>query len=366
MPDSGTARGTAARRARPARSARDGSRARRSGRARRRGSGRPRRIVDRRWAIAIVVRPAISRSSAAWISRSLTGVEGRRRLVEDQDPRILQQDPRDRDPLLLAARQLVAALADDRVVAVGQLRDPVVDRRRAGRRARAPPRSRRASRRAGCPGSRRGTGTSPGSRTRSPRPSDCERDRADVVAVDLDRALVDVVEPRDQVGRRRLARARRADERHELARAGPRSRCPRARRPGELGSRHDRLGRRGPRPRRRHPGPRPRPLVGSVVSSLGRRATGDGRSPGSGTRRCGPHARRATWRASRAIASGASTISGSISRYSKIRSNSASAPWISTWTLSSWPSGKNSRLWSVVNATMSPIVGAVGSPWIAR
>ena len=34
--------------------------------------------------------------------------------------------------------------------------------------------------------------------------------------------------------------------------------------------------------------------------------------------------------------------------------------------LSSWPSGKKSRLWSVVNATMSPIVGADGSPWIAR
>ena len=48
-----------------------------------------------------------------------------------------------------------------------------------------------------------------------------------------------------------------------------------------------------------------------------------------------------------------------------MRSNRASAPWISTCTLSSWPSGKNSRLWSVVKATMSPIVGAVGSPWIA-
>ena len=84
--------------------------------------------------MAIVVRPSISRSSAAWISRSRHGVERGRRLVEDEDPRILQQDPRDRDPLLLAARQLVAALADDRVVAVGQLRDPVVDRRGPRRR----------------------------------------------------------------------------------------------------------------------------------------------------------------------------------------------------------------------------------------
>ena len=30
------------------------------------------RIVESRWAIAIVVRPSISRSSAAWIRRSLT------------------------------------------------------------------------------------------------------------------------------------------------------------------------------------------------------------------------------------------------------------------------------------------------------
>ena len=36
-------------------------------------------------------------------------------------------------PLLLAARELVAALADDRVEALGQLRDPVVDRGGAGR-----------------------------------------------------------------------------------------------------------------------------------------------------------------------------------------------------------------------------------------
>ena len=79
--------------------------------------------------MAIVVRPSISRSSAAWISRSRHGVERRGRLVEDQDPRVLQQDAGDRDPLLLAARQLVAALADDRVVAIGQLGDPVVDRR---------------------------------------------------------------------------------------------------------------------------------------------------------------------------------------------------------------------------------------------
>ena len=48
-----------------------------------------------------------------------------------------------------------------------------------------------------------------------------------------------------------------------------------------------------------------------------------------------------------------------------MRSNNASEPWISTCTLSSWPSGKKSRLWSVVKATITPAVGADGSPLAA-
>ena len=38
---------------------------------------------------------------------------------------------------------------------------------------------------------------------------------------------------------------------------------------------------------------------------------------------------------------------------------------MSTCTLSSWPIGKNRRLCSVVNATMSPAVGADGLPFAA-
>ena len=49
-----------------------------------------------------------------------------------------------------------------------------------------------------------------------------------------------------------------------------------------------------------------------------------------------------------------------------MRSKSASAPCTSTCTFSSWPSGKKSRDWSVVKATMSPIVGAFGAPLIER
>ena len=55
------------------------------------------------------------------------GVEGARRLVEDQDRRVSQDRARDRDPLLLAARESVAPLADHRLVALGETLDQVVD-----------------------------------------------------------------------------------------------------------------------------------------------------------------------------------------------------------------------------------------------
>ena len=62
------------------------------------------------------------------------GVDGRGRLVEDQDARIDQQRPGDRDPLPLAAGERLAALADERVVAVGQPQDELVRARRPGGR----------------------------------------------------------------------------------------------------------------------------------------------------------------------------------------------------------------------------------------
>ena len=49
-------------------------------------------------------------------------VERARRLVEQQDRRILEDRPGDRHALALPARQAHAAVADDRVVAVGQHR----------------------------------------------------------------------------------------------------------------------------------------------------------------------------------------------------------------------------------------------------
>jgi hypothetical protein len=64
--------------------------------------------------------------------RLAPGVERARGLVEDEDPGILQHGPRDRDPLPLPARELDAALADQRVVTSGKAADEAVGVRRAG------------------------------------------------------------------------------------------------------------------------------------------------------------------------------------------------------------------------------------------
>ena len=47
-------------------------------------------------------------------------VDRRRGFVQDQDRRVDQQGPRDRNPLPLAAGERLAALAHQRIVAVGQ------------------------------------------------------------------------------------------------------------------------------------------------------------------------------------------------------------------------------------------------------
>ena len=76
-------------------------------------------------------------------------VERAGRLVEDQDARIGDQRAGDGDALALAARQAAAALADDGVVALGQLEDEVVGAGELRRRDR-PARSAWPDRRARC------------------------------------------------------------------------------------------------------------------------------------------------------------------------------------------------------------------------
>ncbi len=61
------------------------------------------------------------------------GIDCGRRLVEDDDGGVFQHHPGDRDSLALAARELDAALAGDRRVAVREPGDEVVDTRPLGR-----------------------------------------------------------------------------------------------------------------------------------------------------------------------------------------------------------------------------------------
>ena len=79
--------------------------------------------------------PRISTCRPSWICLLDLHVDGAGGVVEDQDRRVDEQRARDRDALALAARQRVAALADDRVVAVRQLEDELLGAGRARRRA---------------------------------------------------------------------------------------------------------------------------------------------------------------------------------------------------------------------------------------
>ena len=76
-------------------------------------------------------------------------VEVRRRLVEHEHGRVGEQGAREREALALAAREPRPVLADERVEAVGERRDPLAEPRAPERRPRARRRSRvgRASRR---------------------------------------------------------------------------------------------------------------------------------------------------------------------------------------------------------------------------
>ena len=146
------------------------------------------------------------------------GVERARRLVEDEDRRVAQDRARDRDPLLLAAGEAVAALADDGVVALGQRRDHVVDPGSLGGRldllvgrVRLREAEVLAHRRVEEVRLLRDDADEVGQRL--------EAQVADVDAADRDPPAADVVEPRREVAERRLPRAGLADERGRRAAA---------------------------------------------------------------------------------------------------------------------------------------------------
>ena len=86
-------------------------------------------VADRREPVGDDDRRAAGqrRSSACLHLHLAVVVEVARRLVEDHHGRILEQEPGDGHPLLLTAREAVAAVADDGVEAVGQGGDRVED-----------------------------------------------------------------------------------------------------------------------------------------------------------------------------------------------------------------------------------------------
>ena len=86
------------------------------------------RAADRRQAVRDDERrPAVAQGAQPVLDLGFAlGIETRGRFVEHEDPRIGENRPGDRDALALAAGQLHAALADDRVVLVIELLDELV------------------------------------------------------------------------------------------------------------------------------------------------------------------------------------------------------------------------------------------------
>ena len=190
-------------------------------------------------------------------------VEVARRLVGEHDRRPPEQCPRDRDPLALAARQLRRHVAEpvaepDPVERRARPLPPLGGRRRpctAARRRRSPARS---SRRSG-----RTAGTRTRSGARAARPARARRARRRPRPATRTTPSDAPLERAHDVQQRRLARARRPDDRDQLA--GPdgerHAAAGRRRRPGRSCARPPARGRRssrghhatGPRAGRRRP-----------------------------------------------------------------------------------------------------------------
>ena len=117
LPGRRTGCGRARRTGRPRRAARRACRARRPGPPSMTRIWSASRMVDSRCAMTSEVRPASAVFSARCTATSDSRVQVRGGLVEHDHRRRLEQQPGDRHPLLLAAGQPVAAVADDGVQA---------------------------------------------------------------------------------------------------------------------------------------------------------------------------------------------------------------------------------------------------------
>ena len=146
------------------------------------------RIVESRWAMT-KRRPALHQPGHRPLDEHLGArVDRARRLVEDEDRRVGQEGPGDRQQLLLARRHVRRVVVDDGVVAVGQRAHEVVDVGRLGRGEDLAPRSRPRGRRRCSRGSCRGTARCPGGPSRTVRRRSSRVMLAGVDAVDRDPA----------------------------------------------------------------------------------------------------------------------------------------------------------------------------------
>ena len=166
--------------------------------------------------MAKVVRPLHQPLDGLLDRRLGLGVDARRGLVEDQDPRVLEDGARDRDALALAAGETLAALADEGVVASGRRRmKSWALAARAARMisSREPPACRRRCSPQWC----RGTGTAPAGPRRSGG-AGCRSSRRGCRGRRSQLPAVHVVEPAQQVDGRALARAAGTDQADHLTR----------------------------------------------------------------------------------------------------------------------------------------------------
>ena len=139
------------------------------------------RIVESRWPAISTVRPATAGPQGRDEVALGLGVDGRHRVVEDDHARLCDQRARERDALALTAREVDAALADQRVVAVAAARRRTRPPRPSRRRRAPRPSRRRGARRAGCRAAASRTARASASRA---RPTARSSASASVAAVD--------------------------------------------------------------------------------------------------------------------------------------------------------------------------------------
>ena len=176
-----------------------------------------REIVESRCAMMIVVRPRITSRSPCLICASVVASTDAVASSRIEHARVDDERPRDRDPLALPARERDPALADHRVVPVGQPVDELLRLRELGRALDLL--VRRVDDAEGdvlAHGRREEERILRDDADRAPERA--ERHVAHVDAVELDAALRRVVEAADERGERGLAGARVADQRGRRSR----------------------------------------------------------------------------------------------------------------------------------------------------